>query len=95
LAVARRWTWVWLLRALVLRARDVVPLRRVVLLERALVERVLELRVELLRRLFWLVAMWRVLLLGCCFRVVLFLSLLLLTSIRSIAANTRSNTSLA
>jgi hypothetical protein len=67
LAVARRWTWVWLLRALVLRARDVVPLRRVVLLERALVERVLELRVELLRRLFWLVAMWRVLLLGCCF----------------------------
>ena len=78
------------MRALVLRARDVEPLR-VLLLERALVERVLELRVELLRRLFWLVAMWWLLLLGC-FGVVHFVSLLLLTSIRSIAANTRSKT---
>jgi hypothetical protein len=46
-----------LLRALVLRARELLPLvlrARVLLLER-----VLELRVdELLRRVFWLVAMW-------------------------------------
>jgi len=78
-----------------LRARDVEPLRRVLLLERALVERVLELRVELLRRLFWLVAMWRVTPPGVMLGVVLFVSLLVLTSIRSIAANTRSKTGLA
>jgi hypothetical protein len=68
LAVARRWTWVWLLRALVLRARElVVRLRDVperVPVERVLLERLLVLRVELLRRLFWLVAIVVVLLLG-------------------------------
>ncbi len=40
LAVARRWTWVWLLRALVLRARELVVRLRDALVLRALLERV-------------------------------------------------------
>jgi hypothetical protein len=54
-----------LLRALVLRARELLALRLRVLLERVLLElRALVERVPVLRRVVWLVAMWWLLLLG-------------------------------
>ena len=89
--LARFCTCVWLLRALVLRAREVLPLRRVLLLERVLLERVLLerplLRVELRR--FWFVVAIVVRYSSADVRQ---LKVINSKDNRSVAANTRSET---